>query len=55
MKIRPKSFIVKGVFEDAYNYMKNGVLIRQVINKINEIDFTSSEERHLFNDIYEAY
>ncbi len=49
-----RGFIVKQVFEDAYNYMKNGILIRQVINKINEIDFTSAEDRHLFNDIYET-
>jgi len=49
-----RGFVVKQVFEDAYNYMKNGVLIRQVINKINEIDFTSKEDRHLFNDIYET-
>ena len=34
--------------------MKKGILIRQVINKINEIDFTSAEDRHLFNDIYET-
>lgn len=49
----PRGLIVKAVFEDAYNYMKSGTLIRQVINKINEIDFNSSEDRHLFNDIYE--
>lgn len=49
----PRGFIVKEVFEDAYNYMKSGTLIRQVINKINEIDYTKSSERHLFNDIYE--
>jgi type I restriction enzyme M protein len=49
-----RGFIAKQVFEDAYNYMKNGILIRQVINKINEIDFTSQEDRHLFNDIYET-
>ena len=49
-----RGFVIKQVFEDAYNYMKNGVLIRQVINKINEIDFTSAEDRHLFNDIYET-
>lgn len=49
-----RGFIVKQVFEDAYNYMKNGILIRQVINKINEIQFTNAEERHLFNDIYET-
>lgn len=49
-----RSAIVKDVFEDAYNYMKNGVLIRQVINIIDEIDFTEYDERHSFNDIYET-
>lgn len=53
-KTDQRGYIVKQVFEDAYNYMKNGILIRQVINKINEIDFTSAEDRHLFNDIYET-
>jgi type I restriction enzyme M protein len=50
----PKGYIVKQVFEDAYNYMKSGTLMRQVINKIdNEIDFTKREDSHVFNDIYE--
>lgn len=49
-----KSAIVKSVFEDAYNYMKNGVLLRQVINLIDEVDFTEYDERHAFNDIYET-
>ena len=49
----PRGMIVKEVFEDAYNYMKSGTLIRQVINKINEIDFNSQEDRHHFNEIYE--
>ena len=49
-----RSAIVKEVFEDAYNYMKNGVLLRQVINLIDEIDFTEIDERHAFNDIYET-
>jgi type I restriction enzyme M protein len=53
-KTDPRGYIAKQVFEDANNYMKNGILIRQVINKINEIDFTSAEDRHLFNDIYET-
>jgi type I restriction enzyme M protein len=48
-----RAFIVRSVFEDAYNYMKNGTLMRQVINKINEINFNSSSDRHLFGDIYE--
>lgn len=50
----PKSFIVKAVFEDSYNYMKSGTLMRQVINKLNEIDFTTLQDRHTFNDIYES-
>ena len=49
-----RGYIIKQVFEDAYNYMKNGILIRQVVNKINELDFTTAEDRHLFNDIYET-
>lgn len=48
-----RGFIVREVFEDAYNYMKSGTLMRQVVNKLNEIDFNKSEDRHLFNDIYE--
>jgi type I restriction enzyme M protein len=50
----PKAFIVKAVFEDSYNYMKSGTLMRQVINKLNEIDFSVQEDRHTFNDIYES-
>ena len=48
-----RALIIRDIFQDTYNYMKSGTLIRQVINKINEIDFNSSEDRHLFNDIYE--
>jgi type I restriction enzyme M protein len=48
-----RSAIVKYVFEDVFNYMKNGTLLRQVINVLNEVDFTEFEERHAFNDIYE--
>lgn len=49
----PRGFVVKEAFSDAFNYMKNGTLLRQVINKLNEIDFTDSNERHMFGDIYE--
>jgi type I restriction enzyme M protein len=42
------------VFQDAYNYMKSGTLLRQVVDKINEsIDFNQSQTRNLFGDIYE--
>lgn len=46
--------IVKEVFEDLNQYMKNGVLLRQVINIINEIEFDDAEDRHMFGDIYEG-
>ncbi|MFR0654303.1 N-6 DNA methylase [Pantoea sp. SIMBA_079] len=49
----PRGFVVREAFSDAYNYMKNGTLLRQVINKLNEINFGDSNERHLFGDIYE--
>lgn len=45
--------VVKSVFEDAYNYMKSGQLMRQVVNKITEIDFNDLAERKHFGDIYE--
>lgn len=46
--------IIRNVFADSYNYMKNGTLIRQVVNKINEINFNKKDDRHQFGDIYEG-
>jgi type I restriction enzyme M protein len=48
-----RSRVVRGVFEDAYNYMKSGQLMRQVINKISGVDFNDLAERKHFGDIYE--
>ena len=45
--------VVRAVFEDAYNYMKSGQLLRQVINKIAEVDFNNLAERQHFGDVYE--
>ncbi|NOX51829.1 MAG: SAM-dependent DNA methyltransferase [Gammaproteobacteria bacterium] len=45
--------VIHDVFEDAYNYMKSGTLMRQVINKISEIDFNTKKDRHTFGNIYE--
>lgn len=53
-KARQRAELLRSVFEDAYNYMKSGTLMRQIVNKINhEIDFNESKTRHLFGDIYE--
>lgn len=49
-----RAYVIRSVFEDAYNYMKSGQLLRQVINKIQEgVDFNKAQERHLFGDMYE--
>jgi type I restriction enzyme M protein len=45
--------VVRDVFEDAYNYMKSGQLVRQVVNKINDVDFNNLADRQHFGDIYE--
>ena len=45
--------VVREVFEDAYNYMKSGQLMRQVVNRINDVDFNDLTERQHFGDIYE--
>jgi len=46
--------IVKSAFEDNNNYMKDGILLRQVVNIINELDFGEYDDRHAFGDIYET-
>ena len=56
-KLRPtagtRANVVRDVFGDAYNYMRSGQLMRQVVNKINGIDFNNLAERRHFGDIYE--
>ena len=44
---------MRDVFEDAYNYMKSGHLMRQVVNEISEVDFNNLAARQHFGDIYE--
>ena len=48
-----RALVIRNIFEDAYNYMKSGTLMRQVINKICEINFNNTEDRHTFGSIYE--
>jgi len=45
--------IIRQIFDGTNNYMKSGTTFRQAINKLNEIDFNSSKEHHIFNAIYE--
>ena len=49
-----KKAIVKTTFEDANQYMKDGVLLRQVINVIDELDLGDYDEIHAFGEIYES-
>ena len=50
----PRARVVSSVFDGANNFMKSGTLLRQVINKVQEIDFNDSDDRHKFGDLYEA-
>jgi type I restriction enzyme M protein len=50
---RSRAQVIHSVFQDAINYMKSGTLLRQVINKINDIDFNNLGDRHTFGDVYE--
>ena len=49
-----RAVLVQEVFEGNNNYMKSGYELRKVINKLNEIDFTKSEDKHVFGNIYET-
>ena len=49
-----KKSIVKAVFEDSNQYMKDGILLRKVINEIDAIQFDEYDERHAFGEIYET-
>lgn len=49
-----RALIVREVFEGNHNYMKSGINIRKVLNKLNELDFNIAKDRHAFGDIYEG-
>ena len=48
------ALLVKEFMKESSNFMKNGVLLRQVINEFDEIDFNDGSDRHAFNDVYET-
>lgn len=49
-----RAALVREAFQDSFNYMKNGTLLRQVLNKVQSgIDFARRDDLHLFGDIYE--
>ncbi len=50
-----RAVLVRDVFENNFNYMKSGIHLRQVINKLNEINFNNSKDKHLFGEIYEKF
>jgi len=51
--ISPRSIFIREIFENTHNLMRSGTELRKVINKLNEIDFNSSKDKHMFGDIYE--
>lgn len=49
-----RALIVREVFAGNNNYMKSGINIRKVLNKLNELDFNVAKERHAFGELYET-
>ncbi|WP_449436532.1 HsdM family class I SAM-dependent methyltransferase [Pedobacter steynii] len=49
-----RAVLVHEVFDGNNNYMKSGINIRKVLNKLNEIDFNKAKDRHAFGDMYEV-
>jgi len=49
-----RALILREVFEGNHNYMKSGICLRRVLNKLNELDFNLADDKHLFGDIYEG-
>jgi type I restriction enzyme M protein len=50
-----RAVLVREVFANNHNYMKSGIHLRQVINKLNEINFNNSKDKHIFGQIYESF
>lgn len=49
-----RALILREVFEGNNNYMKSGINIRKVLNKLNELDFNVAKDRHQFGELYET-
>jgi type I restriction enzyme M protein len=49
-----RALIVREVFDGNNNYMKSGINIRKVLNKLNEVNFNIGKDRHAFGEIYEG-
>ncbi len=54
MDVSPRQGIIKRVFTDVHNFMKDGVVFREVLAVIDELDFADPEETHAFGEIYES-
>jgi type I restriction enzyme M protein len=54
-KSDPRHAVVKKVMSETRNYMQEGVLLRQVINRLNQLDLTKQDDRYTMNDIYEKF
>lgn len=53
-KTDDRSLMVKKIMSDTVNYMKDGYILREVIDTLNEVDFADSAEAHQFNEMYES-
>lgn len=46
--------LIKTVFTDVHNFMKDSVALREILEEVDKIDFTDPQESHAFGEIYET-
>ena len=46
--------VIAEVFQEIYNSMRSGYLLRDIVNLVNKIDFTSSDDIHTMAHLYES-
>jgi type I restriction enzyme M protein len=46
--------VLAAVFKETYNRMLSGYLLRDVVNKVNNINFSSSDDIHTMAHLYES-
>lgn len=46
--------VIAAVFKETYNRMLSGYLLRDVVNKVNEVNFASSDDIHTMAHLYES-
>ncbi len=51
--LEPRQRIIRKVFADLNQYMKNGTNLRELVDVVNELNYHDAKQRNLFGQMYE--